>query len=134
MGSTELRDRLRDLWLERLDASSYPQGIEYLAHRVDGEWRYCCLGVACEVYREVVGALPVEEGHGPRAYAGEIRYLPEEVQKAFAFRSLRGTDDVVLTWESEEYNSLVDANDSGELAFPDIAELVRRHPSLVFGD
>lgn len=134
MRNRHLRDRLRNLWLERLDSGADPQGMEYLARRVDGVWRYCCLGVACEVYQELVGTLPVEEGSGPRAYGGEIRYLPEEVVRAFGFRSLRGTDDVVLTWGTEEYDSLVDANDSGKLRFPDIAQLVRRHSSLVFQD
>jgi hypothetical protein len=131
MGSMELQDRLRSLWFERLDAGADPQGSGYLALRVKGEWRYCCLGIACEVYREVVGTLAVEEGTGPRVYGGEIRYLPEEVREAFGFRSICGTDDALL-WKSEEHAGLADANDSGELTFPDLAELVRRNRSRVF--
>jgi hypothetical protein len=131
MGSRELRDRLRNRWLERLDAGADPQGSGYLALRVKGDWRYCCLGIACEVYREVVGTLALEEGTGPRVYSGEIRYLPEEVREAFGFRSFRGTDDA-LVWKSEEHAGLADANDSGKLTFPEIAELVRQKHSVVF--
>ena len=65
-----------------------------------------------------------------RVYAG---LDPVGGKPVYLRETVCGTDDALL-WKSEEHDSLADANDSGELTFPDIAELVRRHPSLVFED
>jgi hypothetical protein len=127
------KQRLRQTWLERLESGAYPQGYNYLAtvDRKTGVWSYCCLGVACEVYIELVGPLEIERYDTERCYAGREDLLPAVVVEAFGFRSPRG--DARLDSPRRRYTSLQDANDSS-VSFPEIAALVRRHYREVFVD
>jgi hypothetical protein len=52
--------RARKLWVEALLSGKYEQGKNFL-HTIEDN-KYCCLGVACEVYREHGGCLSYEEG------------------------------------------------------------------------
>lgn len=122
------REALREDWLCRLDRCIYSQGYDALASRDhSGEWHYCCLGVACEVFVEHGGLLSITEEINDRSYNGETSYLPELVRSAFGFRSVMGTRESI-----GEHSSLTKANDSGTLTFPQIARLVRDHYHVVF--
>jgi hypothetical protein len=69
---------LREVWLGRLETCSYRQGYDVLAscdHA--GEWQYCPLGDACELFLERGGILPVAEESQRRIYDGESSFLPE---------------------------------------------------------
>jgi hypothetical protein len=122
------RDALRETWLARLETGFYPQGYDALAscdHA--GEWQYCPLGAACELFLERGGLLPVLVNSQLRYYDGESTFLPETVREAFGFRSVRGTRGSI-----DGYKSLTVANDSKDLSLPQLARLIRDHFDLVF--
>ena len=124
------RDTLREVWLGRLETCSYRQGYDVLAscdHA--GEWQYCPLGDACELFLERGGILPVTEESQRRIYDGESRFLPEAVRVAFGFRSVRGTRGCLGA-----YKSLTCANDSKDLTLPQLSRLIRANYDLVFED
>lgn len=124
------RDTLREAWLARLETCFYQQGYDVLAScNHAGEWQYCPLGDACELFLERGGILPVVEDSQRRIYDGESTYLPEAVRVAFGFRSVRGTRGCLGT-----YKSLTCANDSRDLTLPQLARLIRANYALVFED
>ena len=73
-------------WVDALRSGNYLQGSGRLCYRLEGETteRYCCLGVACEVYRQEVEQgeelLPKLLYTNFSSYNGKIYYLPKTVR------------------------------------------------------
>ena len=130
MNAPRDRDALREIWLGRLETSFYPQGYGALAFCDHlGEWLFCPLGAACELFLERGGLLPVVENSQKRIYDGETMFLPEAGRLAFGFRSVRGTRACLGS-----YKSFTSANDSRTLTLPELARLIRSNYSQVFED
>ena len=71
----QLQHRMK--WAEVLRSGEYKQGRSYLAR--DG--KFCCLGVACELYQKEVGDLVVEvESFSTTRYDNSVHVLPRKVQ------------------------------------------------------
>lgn len=113
------------LWVERLRSGDYKQARGAL--RENGA--YCCLGVACDLYKEVVGKgewYAQEDGRDDFVVYGDggDGTLPPEVCEWLGLRH----DDGAY---SSETLSLAELNDQGSL-FDEIADLIEDAPEGLF--
>lgn len=115
----------RDLLTANLRSGEFEQGRDRLRSNND---RYCCLGVACEVFQRETGrgGWTKESNVDPYAYwlfrvDGEQSWsnLPRPVAEWFGFTD---TNPHVKTGEGR-MKSLASLNDEGTL-FPKIADLI----------
>ncbi len=140
-------------WLiEALRSGNYTQGRGKLAQWRDGEkgFKYCCLGVACELYQRHVGGLSIDtiKDGEEKIYDREHSHLPEKVRKWLGFkdcggefveslpspdgrdrradrvRELAPTSPIATPRVNKTYVNLVDANDDGWFTFLEIADIL----------
>jgi hypothetical protein len=113
----------RAKWVEALRSGEYVQGERAL--ETHGE--FCCLGVACDLFRQLGGRLSRrinafgEIEYGPDR---DVSALPAIVQKALGLASADGDlrrRSVQVAMAPRD--NLADANDAG-LPFPEIAALI----------
>lgn len=103
-------------WVAALRSGEYQQGTGRLRYK----GRYCCLGVACNLYDP--------DGWEGDVYAGISERLPDHVMTALGLRMSSGQ------CSREGVNtSLVDLNDSG-LTFAEIADVIEAEPEGLFVD
>jgi hypothetical protein len=137
------------LLIEALRSGNYTQGRSRLAgfDLSQKQWQYCCLGVACELYQEHVGGLPVEIRDGEKLYDRQNSHLPEKVRKWLGFKEDGGsfvealpspdgrdrrTDRILAinpeatnqARQNKTYCNLVNANDDGYFTFEEIADIL----------
>jgi len=111
-------------WVSELESGNWKQATEFLR----SENGYCCLGVACEMYRKEHSEncyWSENENGSFTFYVGGVfaeRELPEQV------RDWLGLSDDVGTYGE---NSLAKRNDRGN-SFQEIAEIIRSEPKGLF--
>jgi hypothetical protein len=117
-------------WVEALESGEYRQSAGYL-HAQGG---YCCLGVACEVYRRDGNNIhmrliyrPHTRGRTHMQYDGASGELPVDVRQYFDLGSPEGHYD-----SDEDATSLINDNDSMHRTFPEIAQIIRSRPDYLF--
>lgn len=111
-------------WVAALRSGEFKQGRGSL--RVDDA--YCCLGVACEVYRRDVGGSWDEfvfRCAGSRY--GFCAHLPSVVAEWLGLCDVAGD----YRTGADVYRSLIDDNDSGA-SFEQIADLIESGPEGLF--
>lgn len=131
-------------WLDALRSGDYEQGKSALR---SGD-QYCCLGVACEVYRKETGQ---GEWQGRELAGGvtsiwafrdgydESSLLPSRVREWLGIKTVsanfnrpvlgNGTDDPCYTCYT-----LTDLNDCGDYTFTDIADFIETKPEGLFDE
>ena len=62
-------------WVEALESGQYKQTKGYLSK---GNNRFCCLGVACDLYQEEIGDLQVNSYYDMIFYDNEGKHLPKK--------------------------------------------------------
>lgn len=129
------RTEARKLWVGALRSGVYKQGKYYL-HEGD---TYCCLGVACELYRlhksgpdwsnEDDGGDYEDYGDDAleNSYMGESEVLPRRVMNWLGLKNQCGSHGISMAQE----RSLSGLNDSGE-SFETIAAVVEAAPDGLF--
>lgn len=115
-------------WVEALRSEKYKQQTKsYL--RVGN--KFCCLGVACDLYQKEVGDLKeLASGSDDRYYYnGMASYLPEIVQNWLGISTWSGSynDDSGLRFRLD----LASQNDSGK-TFEEIADIIEAEPVGLF--
>jgi hypothetical protein len=133
-----LRKKLREEWLKALESGKYRQTKAVLVHDRDGHKSYCCLGVACKVYKDVVDPdfkMPYPDSS---VSLDEV----EVVREAFGFDG----GSAALTEKVNGYEFLTACNDGltedessdgkayPRLTFKQIAKLVRENPKAVWAE
>lgn len=122
-----------DLWLEALESGEYTQGKGALC--ADG--KFCCLGVACDLYTKHVGGM---ERYDKKGYVffvwtsedgfrhREDTLLPDPVRQWLGLR-----DKIGMLGEShpQAVRSLTGLNDTGS-TFTEIAEIIKSRPAGLF--
>lgn len=124
------RDNMRK-WVAALRSGLYQQGFGALAKKVNGEKRYCCLGVACEVaIADGLGLKHIENEWGS-AYGVSrcISALPAEVLDWLGLGPEEG-DCTIGTWESGTRISAISVNDGHNWGFGRIADAIEAHYGL----
>lgn len=109
-------------WVKVLRSGEYPQGTCYLNR--DG--KFCCLGVACELYQKETGALTVRENNSIVTYQGLDGALPNLVKDWLGLSSVTGS-----FYELNITESLAGKNDSG-FSFNEIADIIESEPKGLF--
>lgn len=104
----------RDRWADALESGEYKQGDEWLCH----EGKYCCLGVACEIF-ETEASLLRSSGATAVAWDGQAGLAPSSLVEFLGLYSDSGMHIV--------HGSLASLNDEGT-PFAEIARLLREHP------
>jgi len=121
------------LWTAALRSGKYEQGKGYL-HTLGDPDKFCCLGVACQVYQAQVGGLSICEFPGGVTYDGCDHILPLKVADWFGLSTAGGS------YGSEQLGSLWKLNDgvmwADELIHPQtfvqIADVIDSRPEGLF--
>lgn len=124
MKPLEMDLQIRTRWTAALRSGEYEQGNDQL---YDGG-KYCCLGVLCDLAREIgLVSLDYDDERGEFYYAGEQNYLPEVVRE---WAGLLGKDPAVsvrftggLTPRAGE-TELSALNDEYSASFTQIADAI----------
>lgn len=132
--SAETKKDPIDLWVEALRSGEYEQTMGVLCRvSEEGEKSYCCLGVACEVYRKEVGGLGtsvdgtlVRFGGKKR---GEVAVLPERVRDWLGLATSSGHTGKC---DGLANIALTSYNDHHGWSFKKIAAHIERRPKGLF--
>ena len=103
-------------WVAALRSGEFQQATGCLRYG-DG---YCCLGVACELYRRETGE---GEWDGKNFFLGQHASLPRDIKNALQLRRSDG--------HFNNKHRLADMNDSG-CTFAEIADLIESEPAGLF--
>ena len=140
----EMNDNAK-MWVSALRSGVYVQARGSL--RVESQelgTKFCCLGVACDLYSKSVGEGSwTEEGwfelrnsHGLDTNGSDV-FLPEDVMEWLGLSHVQGkffnrveTSGGLLTGLKED-NSLTDMNDN-DSTFEDIAKIIEEEPRGLF--
>lgn len=125
------------MWLNALRSGEYIQGRDALATMTSEGVAYCCLGVACDLYRKNADdpLFTVKEaadsegtGCGTLMFAGEENYLPDRVMEWLGMHDERGT-----YWDNlhGRNTDLSVKNDSGA-SFKEIAQILEDREDELF--
>lgn len=114
-------------WVEALRSGEFQQTTRKLS---DGNG-YCCLGVACEVYRRETGDGEWEQRGDTElpvlTFLGVWNVLPDPVRRWLGLSEESGD------WKDEngEWRYLTNTNDHGA-TFAEIADIVESEPDQLF--
>lgn len=106
----------RALLTAALRSGEYTQGSGKLRSVDD---KFCCLGVACELYIKAGHELEAVKGNYGWNYGDEMGVLPATVQQWLGFKTKHG--------DFETAKRLTNLNDSGT-TFPVIADIIDSEP------
>ena len=114
-------------WVEALESGKYSRGTGYLCCISRGKRRYCCLGVACDLYlKEHPDKLKAVIGERVVRYNNDIMSLPEIVMKWLGIND--NTGGFLMDGKG---CSLASINDDGK-SFKEIAKIIRSRPERLF--
>lgn len=114
-------------WVAALRSGEYKQGVRRL-HTTNSEDKFCCLGVACDLYQKEVGGLIVEvmgvqeDRQRPVAYDNNIGSLPPRVQN---WLGIKGSYGDPYSGVIVNEDSLSGLNDKG-MSFDEIADVIEQ--------
>lgn len=118
---------MQTAWVQALESGKYQQG----EGRLCKDDKYCCLGVACEVF----GLKHYMEG-GQKRYQSEAgsvtSYPPTELCIRLGLRNYVGGLGRSIPATDGYHGSLVSLNDAAQAPFSEIARLIRLDPANVF--
>lgn len=111
-------------WVEALRSGEYQQTQGTLRNMRRGD-SYCCLGVACEIYRKEFGGewLDLDEDGWPY-FLDRSANLPDDVQGWLGLKTSTGSF-------GDGDASLAGRNDDGA-SFDEIADLIESKPKGLF--
>ena len=114
-------------WVAALRSGEYAQGEGALK---DDDDRYCCLGVACEVYRASGKRLGLKKYHGEEGY-NWYYHLGRDASDTQLPECVRKWLGVATTDGDFGDSTLIDENDNG-MPFAEIADIIESLPSGLF--
>lgn len=124
----------RKIWIEALRSGKYQQGEGYLKvfSEEKGTFQYCCLGVACEIFKETLNLREEEENRGSSSFNGLGLIPPGEIVSLLGLHTAYGNKYGDAAEEEFQGASLVDLNDELKLSFEEIAEVLEKQSHLYF--
>ena len=119
----------RKTWIEALRSGKYQQGVGQLkALSEEGTFQYCCLGVACEIFKETLNLTEEEENRGISSFNGKSSVPPVEIVSLLGLHNEYGD----VKKELFRGTALVSLNDELQLSFEEIAEVLEKQSYLYF--
>jgi hypothetical protein len=111
-------------WLQALESGKYMQGRKWL----NKGGNMCCLGVACELFKEKLRLNVVDAGAGDpiRYYAEQPNCAPDSIVELLCLWGILGQS------RTDGFRDLFQLNDDDGLTFPEIAAHIRKHPGQYF--
>ena len=119
-------------WLTDLRSGQFNQTTHVLREKdANGNYCYCCLGVAVETYKRVTGKTPLLV---PSDQVGSEETLGQfpEVQEWLGLRTIAGCAGYDLTDSDSGLTSLTQLNDTGTFSFKDIADIIEEKQDQLF--
>ena len=113
-------------WINALESGKYNQGRFALKYSNKKETKYCCLGVACEIFKDELNLHEVTAS-GNSSFNNRAAHLPKEVMEHL---NMIGSAGEEKEYDSQE--SLMYKNDDGGWNFSRIAQFIRENPEKVF--
>lgn len=126
------KDGLRK-WVVALRSKEYKQGQHSLGSVTNGETRYCCLGVACEIFYKDLGIRRYIHEYEEDTYSIQFDdhdgALPEDLAHLLGIdpNPIVGIKEIS---GKEVTLSATDANDIYRLRFDEIADLIEEYYNL----
>lgn len=120
-------------WVEALKSGEYKQIRDFL-HTKEG---YCCLGVACEIFKDVCNLNKEENSYGIWSYNGNDCFLPKEVVNLLELNNEEGRFRESLKMKRSNNHryytvySLSEMNDDG-FSFNEIAKFIEENEDQLF--
>ena len=115
-------------WLEALRSGKYEQGKYVLCSTEDGD-RFCCLGVACDVYKQTHPEFKVyTNDEGNRKFGESDEVLPSVVKEWLGL----DTDTGAYKETDGDTRALTTDNDERDLDFEAIARIIESEPDGLF--
>jgi hypothetical protein len=126
----------QEQWLSALSSGKYTKGKEYLKHEVNGCVYHCCLGVACEVFKDVCEVEETRAGDCSK-FGMFLTDLPTPITRLLQLRSNTGALKTKYCPNTEKgvygiFATLTEINDGTDLTLHDIAEYIRNNYDNVF--
>ena len=124
-----MNQELKAKWVAALRSGKYTQGQGYLHRVIDGQERFCCFGVACDLaWRD--GEVERRDEGGVMFYEEGDCYPPPSMAELFLGEESFDNPDWTLYYENafgdEYYVALDRLNDVYGLTFDQIADMIER--------
>jgi hypothetical protein len=115
-------------WVAALRSGKYKRGSGWLRKRLNGQDRFCCLGVLCDISKKVTW---VDNNFQNNTYlASAERYTDEDAQiLPYAVKEWAGMGSDSGWWDdgSPNVRGLDVINDSGKYSFAKIADIIEKN-------
>lgn len=120
-----MRESIKKKWIEALRSGKYKQGRNELKNEKD---EMCCLGVLCQVYKEIVKKKGIgfdSNGEFIDSEGNSDKYVPS--YRVWKWAGLKEANPSI-TGEKKgiKFLSLAQANDYGKLTFKEIAKIIEK--------
>lgn len=112
-------------WVKALRSGEYLQGRGYLAQEENGEHKFCCLGVLCNIYQEEKGGLKISTSKyndDIYSYNGNNSTAIDEVMKWSGLKNELGK----FKYKNNRTGDLATLNDNGK-SFKQIADIIEKN-------
>lgn len=118
--------------VEALRSGEFEQMLSRLRATQDGQPSYCCLGVACEIYRRETGEGAWNDNDDFVIDGSDhSSFLPTAVREWLSFSTTDGYMAITLE-NGGSFSSLTELNDEAELSFAEIADVIESEPEGLF--
>lgn len=124
-------------WVEALRSDIYKQTRGRLRTTEKGEYSYCCLGVACELYKANCRDVGEDIDWNGDYFLGDEEELPLEVMSWLGLKEADGSyqpPPKVITCGEGDGHSLINDNDYFYMTFNQIADIIESEPEGLFSD
>jgi hypothetical protein len=115
-------------WVAALRSGKYKRGSGWLRKRLNGQDRFCCLGVLCDISGKVRW---VDGEFELNTYAASANRYTDEDDKVlpFTIQHWAGLNTNNGWWDNRTSNgrSLDSINDSGKYSFHKIADIIEKN-------
>lgn len=117
-----MNNRIKTKWIEALKSGDYKQGVHALKTNSEGEVKYCCLGVLCDLYAKENKKRWGKPSNLYPTFMKQVSVLPKEVMEWAGLEEESGTFRY-----KRRPNSLMNLNDRERFSFKDIAKIIERY-------
>ena len=116
--------KFQKLWLEALRSGKYEQGTGCL----NKNSKYCCLGVACDLFKDNLTVGIHEDGY--TLYDGEVTMAPPTITSMLDL--VDGSGNIFPFSDSEALLPLTSLNDDIGRNFTEIADIIEKYAKYYF--